>query len=342
MKSKILLFSLFILLFSAHNSFAQREIRVETEYLFPFDPLGGWYTNNSLSPVATFIESWREQDSKTKLFVVDSLSWGYRHYIDIVDSTLFTRVLDYLGAELITEVDSSQRVSELSDFPRNKAYEEHFNEDIWAIKRYFATPIAKLDSSIKFNPYGGGDFQSLFHTFECDVTGAEISLFAPPRLNASLPKEIYINNITSLLYYDNSLVVVELTGAELKELLETYYSYRYYQIKNHQSDMLKFRTPAYLHIGVGGVQFTLNLTKEKGKKIENWRLKSEQIYRVAMNSFLARNFQISEDMGNYKNLLIEWLQRTENLFKVQELVNIEPQRVVTVIEQRERTTITEL
>ncbi len=339
MKFKIFIFSLFLLHISLIEVTAQRRVTVKVESIFSFSPLGDWYSKNSLSPVATYIKAWREDEPKTELYVLDSLDWGYRHYLECVDGTLLNRVLEYLGAEQISEIDSTIRVSDLSDFASSKSFEEHFNQDIWAIKRYFATPIAKFDSTIKYNAYGDSNFQSLFHTFQCEVAGTEISLFAPPKLDAQLQNELYIKDIASLLYFENNLVVVELTGKELKGLLEDTFAKRYYQIKNIQSDMLRFRTPAYLHVGIGGVEFTLNLTKPKGRKIENWSLDDNTIYRVALNSFLARNLKITQNLGNYKSLLIDWIRRTDNHFKAHEKMHIEPQRIVKAIKLREYETI---
>ncbi len=333
-------FTLFLLLIFPFCAQAQRTIDVVMEGLFPFEPVSGYYVKHSLAPVHTYIQDWRREEPELLLRIADSLSWGYRHYCGTVDTTLLNRVAEYLSATITAPsvgMDTTVVTRDLSDFPQSRAFLDHFSSDIQAIKRYFATPLCHFDSTLAYDPYdGGNDFESLFHTFQCEASGADYSFFAPPRFDATVPRELYIKDVVNLLYYDNDLVVVELSGAELKELMEKSYSRRYYTLGWEEDDLLRFRTPAYLHTSVSGVKFTVNLTKRAGRRIENWPLKNAEIYRVAMNSFLARDFEVTENCGDYKELIIRWLRGCSGKLQKEVQCSLQPARLVQKIEAREK------
>ncbi len=316
---------------------AQRRVDVSIEGLFAFDPLTGYYCKESLPSVATYIEAWR-QESEVLLYIDNRLSWGYRHYCSEVDTTLLLRVSEYLGGEILPRVDSSY-LRDISDFPQSRAFNAHFASDIEAIKRYFATPIHRFDSVLSYNPYGDSDFESLFHTFQCDITGADISLFSPPSLTAILPSELYIRQLVELLYFDNELVVVQLSGRQLRDILERSYSTRYYTVKSSSDDLLRINSSHYYHISISDTPHTVNLAKKRGNRVENWKLEADKLYLVALNSFLAKDFEVLRNFGDYKDLIIEWLKVNNNRFSRRILADLQPKRVVDKIIERESLSI---
>ncbi|MFI3288108.1 MAG: 5'-nucleotidase [Rikenellaceae bacterium] len=327
------------------EAMAQRDICVKVEGLFAFDPLSGWYIEESLEPVSTYIKAWREEALDMKLVVTDSLRWGYRHYLGEVDTTLMGRVLSYLGAELRGGVDSafvdSLKYRDLSLFPKDKEFTEFFNSDIEAIKRYFATPLVSFDTVLRYDPYEYADFEALFHTFQREASGADFSIFSPSRLDAAITEQCFIRNIVSVLYYDNDLVVVEMSGRELKEYMEEAYSKKFYRVQKVSDDLLRYKVPAFLFTSLSGVSHTVNLTKPRGKVVENWTLEDSQIYRVAMNSFLARDLKIVEICGDYKALLIRWLREVEEPLRCRVEADLQPQRIIKEIRKREEISIIE-
>ncbi len=324
-----------LLFFASLCATAQRRIDVVMEGFFPFDPVNGYYLKNSLAPVHTYMEDWRRDEPGLRLCVADSLSWGYRHYCTSVDTTLLPRVMEYLGGSVASVGDTTLRVRDLSDFPQSHSFLDYFASDIQAVKRYFATPLRTFDTVLHYSPYEGNDFEALFHTFQVEVGGADFSFFAPPGFDAKIPRELYIKDVAGLLYYDNDLVVVELSGAQLKELMERSYGRRYYTLSWEEDDLLRFRTPAYLHTSLCGVPHTVNLSKRVGRRVENWGLESKRIYRVAMNSFLARDFKVLLNKGDYKELIIRWLKECENPLRERTQSSLQPARIIEKVRSRE-------
>lgn len=326
-----------IFFFFSFFASAQKQVTVVVDGLFPFDPITSRYVVRSLAPISTYAEAWRAEGQKVEIFVIDSLSFGYRYYCEHADTTLKNRVLSYVGATLQT--DTSVRVSDISGFSYSADFLAVFDPDIERIKRFYATPIAVFDTAKVYDPYAPCDFMALFHTFQIEVSGADLSIVAPPRRDVSLNKECYIKQLASLLRYDNDLVVVRLSGRQVKDLMEDSYQRRYYQIKDDGSDLLRIFTPAYLYSSIAPVAHTVNLTKPAGRRVENWPLDEDTIYKVALNSFLARDIEGVEVVGEYKMLLINWLRETKNPFRIREDYQLQPARVVARIVEREGKTI---
>ncbi len=328
------IFSIFFLLLVLSVS-AQRRVVVEFEGLFPFEPLSGYYVAKSLGAVATYIEDWRGYEPQTQLALKGSMGWGYRHYCTVVDTTLYGRVVEYLGAEAALPVDTV--FSEVFDFQQSRKYLEHFDSDIQAIKRYFATPLRVLEGgAVEYDPYRNNDYEALFHTFQKEVSGADFSLFSPVSINARLPREVYPRDIVRQLPFDNNLVVVEMTGQQIRDSMEKALVAKYFTVKNSDSDLLRHTLPAFLFQTLSDVKFTVNLRKPRGKRIENWGLVADEKYRVVMNSFLARHCEVVLDFGDYKELFIKWLRESENLQKSTTQYTLQPKFTLEEIENRER------
>lgn len=314
---------------------ATRVVRVAPRAIFPFEPISGRYVGESLAPVATYVQAWREEGA-LELIVNDSLlSKGYKMYLKLEDSTLFNRVLTYLNASVTSTDTMGIYSTKIYDFPQSRDFMAHFASDIQRIKRYYSTPLRKLINNQQFNPYCPSEFSSTMHDFQLTTTGADLSIFAPPRIDAAFTSELYIGSVLNLFYFDNQLVVVKLSGFEVKKLLEQIYDARYYTLKNLQSDLLRTTLPASMHASLAGAWYTVNLTKPRGHKIEELKLDPKAVYRVAMNSFAASKLdKPAVEVGEYKYLLIKYLKDHKSI-ENREHWRLKPERWVEEIKARE-------
>lgn len=271
-----------------------------------------------------------------ELIINDSLlSKGYKAYIALEDSTLLDRVLTYLNASITSDDTSEIYSPKIYDFPQSRDFMKYFASDIEHIKRFYSTPLRKFSSNQQFNPYAPSNFSSLMHDFQLSASGADLSVFAPPRLDAAFAEELYLGSVLSLFYFDNQLVTVNLTGLEIKNLLEDIYGARYYTLKNLQSDLLRTTLPASMHGSLAGAYYTVNLTKNRGHKIEDLELDRRTIYSVVMNSFAAGKLdKPMHEVGEYKYLLIKYLQDSKNI-ENRESWRLKPERWVEEIKARE-------
>lgn len=300
-----LLFFLYLLLPSLVYAQSVRRVDVECRALFPFDPISGRYVAGSMSQVAAYTEQWRLYDSLS-LRVSKRLMGGYQIYEQLVDSTLSDRVLEYFSPyTAVSKVDST--LIDFSQMPHSKRFNEQFNSDIQRVKRFFATPLCKIVDTLRAREsfYGASAYGSLFHRFQLEVSGADVSLFAPPHADGVLHGEMFVADLLRIFRYDNSLVVVRMSGKELREYLERIYHMRYHKVRERGSDIVKWNLPAYLHISVAGVSFRYNLTKGR---IEDLSAEDDRLYSVVLNSFHASKIDASSAViGDYRILLAKWL-----------------------------------
>lgn len=109
--------------------------------------------------------------------------------------------------------------------------------------------------------------------------GADIALTNGGGIRASiLPGDITVGEVYTTLPFDNTLVVLELTGAELKQALE--YSVRLYPEQNGG------------FMQVSGISFDVLTGVPAGRRVQNLKVHGERVhpqatYTMATNDFLA-------------------------------------------------------
>lgn len=165
----------------------------------------------------------------------------------------------------------------------------------------FAAAQAWLDRPVGFSPGALTAARSrledtaimdLIHQVQLDAGEADVSLAASFTTEARLPGgELTVRDIASLYIYENTLVVLELTGAQLKEILE--YSARYF-------GPARPGMPAQAAINPGvagynfdmaeGVDYVIDLGRPVGERITGLSfrgrpLPDNQKLRVATNNY---------------------------------------------------------
>ena len=316
---------------------------------FAFDPVSDKYARGSLAAAATYVEAWREELGEGNVEVrmkrgESGHTDGYGLYNDLCDTTFFRRIYRWFGigkpvqvadsiprgAVLVADIsaagDTVVKIVDIVGFGNSKNYTDHFREDIMAVKRFFVAPVAELAGAVSTRDsyFGPSAFDALFNTFQHEAAGADISFFAPPRFDTSLAGgNIYVKDIFDLFGYDNTLVSLRVKGSLIREFLEEVYASRYYIMRSPTDDLLRVRTPYYLHDSPAGLSFRVNLTKKKGRRIESLKLADGRefdpnaLYCVSLNSFRAKYFTdrgcaVVQDHGDYKRALIKWLLSKEN------------------------------
>jgi 2',3'-cyclic-nucleotide 2'-phosphodiesterase / 3'-nucleotidase len=166
----------------------------------------------------------------------------------------------------------------------------------------------------------------LVQRVQLDVGKADVSMAATFNPDARVPKgAVTVREIAGLYVYDNTLVVIEVTGRQLKEALE--HSARYFR------DYVPGETPAALvdrriagyNFDVAeGVDYDLDITRPIGSRIRNLRYRGQpldpsMILRLATNNYRVNGgggyvmykgarevYRSSEEI---RDLIIEWVQQ---------------------------------
>jgi 2',3'-cyclic-nucleotide 2'-phosphodiesterase/3'-nucleotidase len=118
---------------------------------------------------------------------------------------------------------------------------------------------------------------------QLDVSGADISITAPLSVNGLIPAGVIRYQDLVLLYrFENSLFVVELTGAQIKNYLEL----SYYNWVNNIG-------PAYNFDSADGIIYRVKKSAPRGSMVEIISMKDGSpfdpagIYKVAISSYRA-------------------------------------------------------
>lgn len=390
---RLIITILLIVIGATSDSRAQQQRLVVTRSLpvLNFDPLTGHYQSGAMPQLATFVDQWRSELGANNLHVVEfstKQSLGYEIYNRMCDSTLRLRAQAWIGmvpctseliakfgvtpqaidslapgellvADLYTVADQStiryKRVN-VKSLKASRPYIDSMAMDDVRLRQFFVTPLARLDTTITTRDcyFGPSSFSALFHSFQREVSGADISIFAPPLHDVTIDSgDILIKDITDIFRFDNALVVVSITGSRLIECLEKVYGMRYFTVRTPDSDMVRTRVPHYLHDDAAGIRYRVDLAARSGHRVsiysldDGTRFDPRKEYTVAMNSFRAKDFApegtpIDTIRPDYRIALLEWMNKKDTIGpRRDDNWSPGPEKVTREIEKRERTTIFE-
>lgn len=174
--------------------------------------------------------------------------------------------------------DLASKAKDLPEDPAVKAIYDRYNAQLSPV---LDEVITTLENDLDHDKTAGLTTLGQFNTkLMMDITGAQIGLTNGGGIRAPLDKgELTVGDMYSVFPFDNTLVTLELTGADLKKNLE------------HGIDP---------NNGVGWIQFYgikvfYDETKPVGEKITSMRLmdgtkiEADKYYTVVTNDFMATN-----------------------------------------------------
>jgi 2',3'-cyclic-nucleotide 2'-phosphodiesterase (5'-nucleotidase family) len=132
----------------------------------------------------------------------------------------------------------------------------------------------------------------LIQRVQLETGKADVSMAASFNLEARIAKgPVTVRDIAGLYVYENTLVVLEVTGQQLKDALEHSAKYfRAYEPGKSAADLVDERIPAYNFDIAEGVTYELNISKTIGQRIEKLQfhgkpLAPDQKLRLATNNY---------------------------------------------------------
>lgn len=166
----------------------------------------------------------------------------------------------------------------------------------------------------------------LVQRVQLEAGGADVSMVASFNPQARINKgAVTVRDIAGLYIYENTLIVVELTGQQIKDALE--HSAKYflaYQPGVPAADLVDQKIPSYNFDMAEGVTYDLDISKPIGERIRNLRFRGQpldpkQKLRLATNNYrvnggggysMYRNapvvYRSSEEI---RELIIDWVER---------------------------------
>jgi 2',3'-cyclic-nucleotide 2'-phosphodiesterase / 3'-nucleotidase len=170
----------------------------------------------------------------------------------------------------------------------------------------------------------------LVQKVQLEAGKADVSMVASFNQNARIDKgPVRVRDIAELYVYENTLVVLEVTGQQLKDALE--HSAKYYtdyQPGKTPRELINDKIPAYNFDIAEGVTYQLDISKPIGSRIQNLRFKGQPLSLTRKLRLATNNYRVNGGGGYtmYKNapvvyrsseeireLMVDWLERHKTI-----------------------------
>lgn len=170
----------------------------------------------------------------------------------------------------------------------------------------------------------------LIQKVQMDAGKADVSMVASFNPAARIAKgPVSVRDIAGLYVYENTLVVLEVTGQQLKDALEHSAKYfKAYVPGKPASDWVDEKIPAYNFDIAEGVTYDLDISKPIGERIQNLRFRGQPLSPTKKLRLATNNYRVNGGGGYdmYKNapvvfrsgeeireLIIDWLEKNKTV-----------------------------
>ncbi|HEV2801686.1 MAG TPA: bifunctional UDP-sugar hydrolase/5'-nucleotidase [Pyrinomonadaceae bacterium] len=170
----------------------------------------------------------------------------------------------------------------------------------------------------------------LIQRVQLEVGRADVSMVASFNPQARLPKgNVTVRDIAGLYIYENTLVVLEVTGQQLKDALEHSAKYfRAYETGRTPAQLVDEKIPAYNFDIAEGVTYDLDLTKPVGARVQNLRFRGQPLDPARKLKLATNNYRVGGGGGytmfrgapevyrssvEIRELIIDWVERNRRI-----------------------------
>jgi 2',3'-cyclic-nucleotide 2'-phosphodiesterase/3'-nucleotidase len=170
----------------------------------------------------------------------------------------------------------------------------------------------------------------LIQRVQLEVGQADVSMVASFNPQARLPKgDVTVRDIAGLYIYENTLVVLEVTGRQLQDALEHSAKYfRAYEARRTPAELVDEKIPAYNFDIAEGVTYDLDLTKPHGARVQNLRFRGVPLDPAQKLKLATNNYRVNGGGGytmfkgapevyrsstEIRELIIDWVERNKRV-----------------------------
>lgn len=170
----------------------------------------------------------------------------------------------------------------------------------------------------------------LIQRVQLEAGKADVSMAAVFNPDARVAKgAVTVRDIAGLYVYENTLVVLEVTGQQLKDALEHSAKYfRPYEPGKTPADLVDEKIPAYNFDIAEGVNYVLNLNKPIGQRIEQLEFQGKPLLPTQKLRLATNNYRVNGGGGytmykgapvvyrssvEIRELIIDWVERNKKI-----------------------------
>ena len=170
----------------------------------------------------------------------------------------------------------------------------------------------------------------LIQRVQMETGKADVSMAAVFNPEARIAKgPVTVRDIAGLYVYENTLVVLEVTGKQLREALE--HSARYflpYEPGKSAAELVDEKIPAYNFDIAEGVTYVLNIAKPIGQRIENLEFQGRPVTATQKLRLATNNYRVNGGGGytmykgapviyrsseEIREMIIDWVERHKTI-----------------------------
>jgi 2',3'-cyclic-nucleotide 2'-phosphodiesterase/3'-nucleotidase len=153
----------------------------------------------------------------------------------------------------------------------------------------------------------------LVHRVQLEAGKADVSMVASFNPKARVPQgEVRVRDIAGLYVYDNTLVVLEVTGEQVKGALE------------HSARYFDGGIPEYNHDQAEGVTYEVDRSRPHGQRIGNLRFRGQPLNPAERLRLATNNYRVNGGGGytmyrgarevyrsskEIRELIVEWVEQ---------------------------------
>ena len=170
----------------------------------------------------------------------------------------------------------------------------------------------------------------LIQRVQLDAGKADVSMAASFNPQARIAKgQVTVREISGLYVYENTLVVLEVTGQQVKDALEhSAKYYRPYEPGKSPAELIDDKIPAYNFDIAEGVTYEIHLRKPIGQRIENLQFKGKPLLPTQKLKLVTNNYRVNGGGGytmykdapviyrsseEIRELIIDWVERNKTI-----------------------------
>lgn len=168
----------------------------------------------------------------------------------------------------------------------------------------------------------------LIQRVQLETGKADVSMAAVFNPQARIPKgPVTVREIASLYVYENTLVVLEVTGQQLKDALEHSAKYfKPYEPGKTPVELVDEKIPAYNFDIAEGVEYELDIRKPFGQRIQNLRFRGKPLDPNQKLKLATNNYRVNGGGGytmykgapvvyrssdEIREMIIDWVERNK-------------------------------